>query len=108
MDVLPAEEQEILLQHGLNVGVGEVLADSAAMFVVDDAGGLVKHFPAAFPGHVAEVGVFQIEGREKVVEAAQLEKFAAIEGAVLGTMSAVVLTLLLGAAAVLPRLRMRR
>jgi hypothetical protein len=34
--------------------------------------------------------------------------FAAVEGAVLGAMSAVVLTLLLGAAALLPRLRMRR
>jgi hypothetical protein len=34
--------------------------------------------------------------------------FAAVEGAVLGATSAVVLTLLLGAAALLPRLRMRR
>ena len=51
------------------------------MLVIHDAARLVEHFPAALPGQVAEVGVFQIEGREQLVEAAQLEKLAAIERA---------------------------
>src|SRR6185437_11868468 len=49
--------------------------------VVHDAGGLVENFPAALPGEKAEVRVFQIEGREQGIEAAEFEKLAAIEGA---------------------------
>src|SRR4051794_6150033 len=81
VNVLPAEEQEILLQHGLDVAVREVLAYRAAMLVMHDAGGLVEHFPAAFPGQIAEIGVFEIKGREEVIEAAEFKEFAAIESA---------------------------
>src|SRR5271168_4558437 len=51
------------------------------MLVIHLAGRLVQDFPAAFPGLVAEVGVFEIEGMEQLVESAEFEKFAAIEGA---------------------------
>ena len=59
----------------------EMLADGAAMLVIHDALRLVEHLPAALPGHVAEVGVFQIERREQRIEAAELQKFAPVEGA---------------------------
>ena len=59
----------------------ELLADGAAMLVIHDAARLVENLPAALPGDVAEVGVFEIEGREQRVEAAELEKLAPVEGA---------------------------
>ncbi len=69
------------LDYGLDVIVAECLADGAAVLVVDHAARLVEHFPAALPGHIAEVGVFQVEGREQLVEAAELEELAPVEGA---------------------------
>lgn len=81
VDVFPAEEQEVLLENGLDVAGGELLADGAAVFVEDAAGGLVEHLPAAFPGHHAEVGILEIEGLEEFVEAAEGEELAAVEGA---------------------------
>ena len=44
---------------------------------IDHAARLVEHLPAALPRHVAEVGVFQVEGRQQLVEAAQLQKLCA-------------------------------
>src|SRR5580698_6468772 len=87
VDVFPREEKKILLEHPLDVGVAKFLADGAAMLVIDDAGRLIHRFPAAFPGEVAEVGVFEIEGREDFVESAELEKFTSIECA--GTTAAI-------------------
>ena len=81
VNVLPAEQQKILFQNGLDLRVAEALADGAAMLVVDHAARLVEHLPAALPGHVAEVGVFQVEGREQLVEAAEFEELVAVEGA---------------------------
>jgi hypothetical protein len=49
--------------------------------VEDAAGGLIEHLPSAFPGHHAEVGIFEIEGLEEFVEAAECEELAAVEGA---------------------------
>ena len=81
VNILPGEEDEVLLQNRFDVAGAEAAADGAAVFVMHDAGGLVENFPAALPGHEAEVGVFQIEGREQFVEAAELQKFAAVERA---------------------------
>ncbi len=59
----------------------ELLPDGAAMLVKHDAARLVEHLPAALPGHVAEVGIFQVEGRQQGIEAAQFEELVAVEGA---------------------------
>ena len=59
----------------------ETLADGAAVFVIHHAARLVEHLPAALPGQVAEVGVFQVKGRQQLVEAAELEELAPVEGA---------------------------
>src|SRR5690349_8218024 len=45
MYILPGEKKEVFLDDGLDVGVGKMLADGSAMFVKDDAGGLIQHFP---------------------------------------------------------------
>src|SRR5260370_19356642 len=76
--VFPSEQEKILFENSLNVGFAEAPADGSTMFVIDHAGGLVEVHPSALPGLVAEVRVFEIERREKVVEASQLEKLAAI------------------------------
>ncbi len=81
VDVFPGEQDVVLLQHGIDIGGAEALADGAAVFVVDDAGGLIEHLPAALPGQEADVGVFEIEGRKEFVEAAQRKELAAVEGA---------------------------
>src|SRR5271166_560660 len=81
VNVLPGEENEILLEDRVDCCGGEFLADSAAVFVIDHAGRLVENFPAALPGLVAEIGVFEVKRAEELVEAAELQKFSAIEGA---------------------------
>src|SRR5262249_54067749 len=81
MDILPAKQDEVLFQNGLNLSLRKSLPDRAAVFVIDDTLRLVEHFPAAFPGHIAYVGVLEIERRKQRVEAAQLEKFSAVESA---------------------------
>src|ERR1700733_5635860 len=71
MDVFPREQKKVFLEDALNVGVAEYFADGAAMLMIDDARGLIHRFPAAFPGQVAEVGVFEIERREEFIESAE-------------------------------------
>ncbi len=61
--------------------MGESTADGAAMLVIDDAGRLVHDLPSAFPCKIAEVCVLQIKRREKRIETAELQEFAAVEGA---------------------------
>ncbi len=56
----------------MNVGFTEFLSNRPAMFVVDDAGRMIEGLPAAFPRQIAEIGVFQIEGREQFIESAEL------------------------------------
>ena len=51
------------------------------MLVEYHAARLVEHLPAALPCHVAEVGVFQVEGLQQAVESAELEELRAVEGA---------------------------
>ena len=58
VDVLPAEQQVVLLQHGFNPVAAKALADGAAVLVIHHAARLVEHLPAALPCHIAEVGVF--------------------------------------------------
>src|SRR5579883_2816187 len=70
VDIFPREQQIILLQDRLNPVFAKVLADGAAVLVVDDAARLVEHLPAAFPGLVSQVGVFQVKGRQQGVETA--------------------------------------
>src|SRR5579871_1558510 len=80
MDVLPREQQVILLEHCLNLRFTEALADGSTVFVIHDTARLVQHLPAALPCHVPEVRIFQIERREQIVESAELQKFATVEG----------------------------
>ena len=72
MDVFPREQQEVLLENTLNIAVAEALADGTAMLVIDDARGLIENLPASLPRQVAQVGVFQIERLEEMIEAPQL------------------------------------
>ena len=81
MHVFPCEEQEILLEDGLDLVFAKTLADGAAVLVIDNAARLVKDFPSALPRQVSEVGVFQVEGPEQGIETAQLEEFPAVERA---------------------------
>src|ERR1700722_19778544 len=81
MDIFPREQQEVFLEDPLNVFLAEALADGAAVFVIHNAGGLVKHLPAALPSQITQVRVFQIEGLVKMIEATQLQKLAAVESA---------------------------
>ena len=81
MDVLPAKENEIPFEHQLDLCASEVLADGAAVLVIDDAARMVHHLPPLFPSHVSEVCVFQIEGSEQLVKTTELEKFSTVEGA---------------------------
>src|SRR5205809_1010083 len=64
VNVLPAEQYEVLLEDGLNVLVSELLADGAAVLVIDDAARLVVDFPTTFPREITEVCVFEIKGFE--------------------------------------------
>ena len=81
VDVLPGEQQRVSLHYALDEIRAKGLADGAAVFMVDHAARLVEHFPAALPRHVAQVRVFEVEGREQPVEAAQLMEFAPVESA---------------------------
>src|SRR5262245_30698848 len=81
VDVLPAEEEKILLENARDVVGREGAANCSAMLVEHDAAGLVENLPAALPGHVAEIGVFEIERPQEMVEAAQLEEFRPVKGA---------------------------
>ncbi len=81
VNVFPAKQQVVFLEDFLDILLAEALADSAAMLVVNHATRLVEHLPAALPGHVAQVAVFQVEGRQQWVEAAQFEEFLAVERA---------------------------
>ena len=81
VNVLPYVEDEILFDDALDVAVVEMFADRAAMFVPDFARRLVENLPATLPGHVAEVGILEIKRPENVIESAEGEEFAAIEGA---------------------------
>src|SRR5579864_124876 len=81
MDVLPGEQEEVFLEHRLDVSVRKALADGAAVFVIHHAGRLVENFPASFPGEIAQVRVFQIKRFEQLVKPAQLQKLLAVERA---------------------------
>ena len=81
MNVLPAEQHVVLLEDGLDLLLRELLADGAPVLVEYHAARLVEHLPAALPRHVAEVGVFQVEGLQQRVESAEFEKLGAVEGA---------------------------
>ena len=41
VNVLPGEQEEVLLDHAVDIALGERAADGAAMLVPDMAGGLV-------------------------------------------------------------------
>src|SRR5450631_2177799 len=51
------------------------------MLVIHYAARLIEHLPAPLPRHISNIGVFQIEWREQLVESAQLQKLFAIERA---------------------------
>src|ERR1039458_9502729 len=80
VDIFPAEEKVVLLEDGLDLLVRELLADGALVLVEYDAARLIEYLLATLPGHVAEVGVCQVEGFEERIEAAQFEEFGAVEG----------------------------
>src|SRR5258708_5855379 len=79
VNIFPAEQQVILLEHGLNMLRREGLADGATVLVEHHAARLVQHLPSALPGHEAEVRVLQIERLQQRIESAQLQKLAPIE-----------------------------
>ena len=81
VNILPAEQHVVFLQDRLDLFLRELLADRAAMLVEHHAARLVQHLPPALPRHVAQVGVFQVEGLQQLVESAELEKLATVEGA---------------------------
>src|SRR5450759_5852435 len=79
MDVLPTEEKEVLSDDAIDVSAGEPLANGAAMLMPNLAGGLVENLPAALPGQIAEIGVFEIEGPEEMIESAEFQELAAVK-----------------------------
>src|SRR5687767_13195801 len=81
VNVFPAEQDEVFLQYGLDVFVAERLADGAAVLVIHHAPRLIVHLPAALPGKISEVGVFQIKRLEQRVEAAKLKELVPVESA---------------------------
>src|SRR5262249_50875949 len=81
VDVFPTKQNEVFPQDALDEFGRKLLADGSAMLVIHDAARLIQHLPAAFPRHVAEVGVFQVERFEQTVESTEFEKLGAIEGA---------------------------
>src|ERR1039457_2658305 len=81
VNILPAEENAVLPDDGLDIVIGEIPADGATVLVEYHAAGLVEDLPAALPCHVAEVGVFQVERCQQLVESAKFEELRAVEGA---------------------------
>ena len=81
VNVLPAEENEILCKNQVDLRLRELLSNRPSVFVIHDAPRLIQHFPAALPRKITEIGVFQVEGPQELVEAAELEELAAIESA---------------------------
>ncbi len=81
VNVLPAEENVVFLQYGLDLILREFLADGAAMLVEYHAAWLVVDLPAPLPRHETEVRVLQVEGFQQTVEAAEFEEFGAVESA---------------------------
>src|SRR5215469_18580354 len=81
MNVLPGEQEKVLAEDVLDVLFAEGFSNGPAMLVINDTRRLVEHLPAALPGQITQVRVFQIERLEQFVEAAELEKLPAVEGA---------------------------
>ena len=81
VNVLPAEQNVVLLQYGLDLILRKFLADGAAMLVEHHAARLVVHLPAPLPRHETQVRVLQVEGFQQTVEAAEFEELGAVEGA---------------------------
>src|ERR1700682_3262966 len=81
VNIFPAEQDEILFEHLVNLLFRESLADGPAVFVIHHAARLVEDLPTALPSFITEVRVFEEEGRWELAEPAQREKLAAIESA---------------------------
>src|SRR5207302_6080581 len=81
MDIFPTEEDEVLLEDRLDLLLAEPLPDRAAMLVIYLTLRLIQNLPPALPGHVPQIGVFEIKRRQQGIESPQLQKFAAIERA---------------------------
>jgi hypothetical protein len=81
MNVFPAKQQRVPPHYKVNVVALEMLANSAAVFVMHDAEWFVKHLPAALPGNVAQIRVFKIERIEDAAESAELEKLRPVKSA---------------------------
>src|SRR6185503_8380220 len=48
VNVFPTEQDEVLLEHVLDLALGKAFSDGAAVLVIDLALRLIEHFPAAF------------------------------------------------------------
>ena len=79
--VLPGKQNEVLLVDGVDLLGREMLADGAPVLVIDGAPRLVEHLPPPLPCHKPEIGVFQVEGRQDWVEAAEFQELPAVKGA---------------------------
>src|SRR5579862_7499484 len=87
MNILPAKQDEIFLKDRVDSRRREFLANGPAMLVINDALGLIQYFPAALPGLVTEIGVFEIKRAKQLVESAEREELSAVESA--GTSAAI-------------------
>src|SRR5262249_10513555 len=81
VNILPAEEQEIFFEHGLDLLFGEMLADCAAVLMPDHAAWLIEHLPSALPRYDTGVGVFRVKRYQKRVDAPNPQEFARVEAA---------------------------
>ena len=80
VDILPAKQNEVLLENGCDVSLRKLLPDRAAVLVIHNAARLVQHLPAALPSQEAEIGVFEIKRMEQGIKAAKLQELLTIEG----------------------------
>jgi len=79
MDVLPAKQDEVLLQYTLDLVCGEAPPDGSPMLVEDPAAGFIEDLPSPFPGLIAQVGVFQVKRRKQGIEPSELEELAPVK-----------------------------
>ena len=77
VDIFPAEQDEVLLEDRLDLLLGEPLPDRAAMLVIYLALRLIQNLPPALPGHVPQIGVFEIERAQQFVTTLQARLDAA-------------------------------
>ena len=77
--MLPVEKETILLNNFIDVDTTELLANGAAVLVINDTGRLIHHLPASSPRLHAKVSVFKVERSKEMIEATNLKKLGAVK-----------------------------